>query len=123
MAYDAELADRVRTYLEAHTKLPITEKEMFSGLAFLVDDKMCVNISGENLMCRFDPALEDTIAEQRGFQPMIMKGKALKGYCYVMPDGFRNKKDFEWWLQQCLAYNPIAKPSRKKGAGRDRLKS
>ena len=46
----------------------------------MVDGKMCINVSGDNLMCRFNPALQKEIAEKTGFEPMIMKGKGLKGY-------------------------------------------
>jgi hypothetical protein len=56
---------------------------MFKGLAFLVNGKMCVNVSGDELICRFDPARDDEVAERNGFQPMIMKGEQLRGYCYV----------------------------------------
>ena len=36
---------------------------MFSGLTFMVNGKMCVNVIGENLMCRFDPKLQEEVAE------------------------------------------------------------
>lgn len=114
MAYDLKLADRVREYLAAIPKLKIKEKEMFSGVAFMVNGKMCVNVSGENLMCRIDPLERENIEERTGFIPMIMKGKDLKGYCYVSPDGFKSKKDFEYWMKLCLAFNPKAKASKKK---------
>jgi hypothetical protein len=65
---------------------------MFRGLAFIINGKMCINVSGENLMCRFNPALTEEIAEKTGFLPMIMKGKEYKGYCYIKPAGFKNKK-------------------------------
>jgi TfoX/Sxy family transcriptional regulator of competence genes len=114
MAYDTQLADRIREYLSQSDELTIEEKPMFSGLAFLVNDKMCVNVSGENMMCRFDPALHDEIAEKKGFQLMIMRGKELKGYCYVEPIGFASKKDFKYWMELCLDYNDRAKSSKKK---------
>lgn len=114
MAYDLLLADRVREYLAALTKLKIEEKKMFRGLSFLVNGKMCINVSGENLMCRFDPDLIQSIAERKGFLPMIMKGKEYKGYCYVDPTGFKNKKDFEFWINLCLDFNNKAKLSGKR---------
>jgi hypothetical protein len=86
---------------------------MFSGLAFMVNDKMCINVSGEKLMCRFDPKLIACLAEKPGFLPMIMKGKQLKGYCYVEPIGFERKKDFEFWMELCLDFNEKAKSSKK----------
>lgn len=113
MPYDIRLADRIREYLIGYTPLKIEEKEMFRGLTFMVNEKMCVCVSGENLMCRFDPALQEEVAEKNGFQPMVMKGKELKGFCFVHPEGCRSKKDFEYWLGLCLEYNGRAKSSRK----------
>lgn len=115
MAYDTKLADRVRDYLVQFPERKIEEKRMFSGLAFLVNDKMCVNVSGNNLMCRFDPALQEEVAEKRGFQPMVMKGKEMIGYCYVVPESIRSKQEFKYWLDLCLAYNDRARSSKKKG--------
>lgn len=114
MAYDTLLADKIRDLLSTHNQLTIEEKEMFRGLTFMVNDKMCLSVSGERLMCRFDPALQDEVAERKGFAPMIMKGKELKGYCYVEPFGFENKKDFSWWMNLCLSFNARAKSSKKK---------
>lgn len=114
MAYSIELADRVREFLQTIPKLKIEEKKMFRGLAFLVNGKMCVNISGDNLMCRFDPTLQEEVAERNGFQTMIMKGRELKGYCYVSEEGYKSKRDFEYWLNLCLSFNEQAKASKKK---------
>ena len=87
---------------------------MFHGLTFMVNGKMCINVSGENLMCRFDPKLQDEIAEKKGFQSMIMKGKEYKGYCYINPEGFKDKKNFEYFINVCLDYNKVSNKSKKK---------
>lgn len=118
MPYDDTLADRVREYLSEVSKAKIEEKKMFSGLAFLINGKMCINISGEKLMCRFEPALHDEIAEKTGYEPMIMRGKELSGYCYVNPDGFKTKKEFEYWIKVCLDFNDKAISSKKKSGHR-----
>jgi len=112
MAYYIELADRVRERLSEISDLEIVEKKMFSGLSFLVNGKMCINVSHDNLMCRYDPDLEEEVAERKGFLPMMMKGKQLKGYCYVEPQGFQKTEDFEYWIKICLDYNPMAKVSK-----------
>ncbi|MEO9005374.1 MAG: TfoX/Sxy family protein [Ginsengibacter sp.] len=114
MAYNVNLANRIREHLLEFSKLKIEEKKMFSGLAFLVNGKMCINVSNDNLMCRFDPALHEEVAEKNGFLPMIMKGRELKGYCYVSQEGFKKKKDFEYWINLCLDFNEIAKASKKR---------
>ena len=114
MTYDTFLVDRVREYLVQFPNIEIEEKEMFRGLSFMVNGKMCVNISGENLMCRYDPVMKLEIAERTGYLPMIMKGKEYKGYCYVEPVGFKNKEDFDFWIKLCLDFNDRAKSSKKK---------
>lgn len=114
MAYDTKLADRIREYLNAIPKIKIEEKKMFRGLTFMVNDKMCVCVSGDNLMCRFDPALQDELSGKIGFQTMVMKDRVYKGYCYVSPDGIKTKKDFEFWLSLCIDFNKNAKSSKKK---------
>lgn len=113
MAYNANLADRLGKYLHQFPKLVIVEKRMFGGLAFMVNDKMCVNVSGNKLMCRFNPNLAEELSKKKGFLPMIMKGKVYTGYCYVNPEGVQRKEDFEYWVNLCLDYNSKAKSSKK----------
>ena len=101
MAYNEKLAEKIRNTL---SEIPnVEEKKMFGGLAFLVNDKMC----------RFDPKLEDKISKKKGYQKVIMKGRIFKGYCYVEPEGFKSKKDFEFWVNLCLDFNNEAKSSKK----------
>lgn len=114
MAHNLELANRIREFLATKTKLKIEEKKMFRGLTFMVNNKMCVSVSNDNLMCRFDQTLQSEIAERKGFQSMIMKGREYKGYCYVSADGYKMKKDFEFWLHLCLTFNDKAKATRSK---------
>ncbi len=113
MAYDTKLAERIREYLKAIPKIKVEEKKMFKGLTFMVNGKMCVSVSGENLMCRFDPALQDELSNKLGFQEMIMKDRVYKGYCYISPDGIKTKKNFEFWISLCLDFNKRAKSSKK----------
>src|SRR4051812_29066911 len=105
MAYDIKLAARIREYLSQVPKIKIEEKQMFRGLTFMVNNKMCVCVSGDNLMCRFDPILQSELSGKKGFQPMIMKGKELNGYCYVTPEGIKTKNSFDFWLHTCVEFN------------------
>jgi hypothetical protein len=114
MAYDTNLVDRVREYLAEIPNIEIEEKEMFNVLNFMVNGKTCTCVSGENLMLRFDPSRQEELSEKNGYETMLMKGKEYKGYCYVNPDGFKNKNDFEFFLNLCLDFNKVAKSSRKR---------
>ena len=86
MAYDIQLADRVREHLAGIPGLETEEKIMFSVLNFIVNGKTCVCLSGTNLMLRFDPKLQEEVAEKNGYQTMLMKDKKYKGCCYINPD-------------------------------------
>lgn len=114
MAYDHKIADRVREYLNDIGGIQVEEKKMFGGLAFMVNDKMCINVGDSQLMCRFDPELTEELSTRTGFLPMVMNSKEYKGYCYVDPIGYKSKEDFEFWLKLCLDYNDKAKSSKKK---------
>lgn len=111
MAYDEKLVERLR---EALAHLPrVEEKKMFRGVTFMVNRKMCVCVSGDDLMCRFDPAMHETVSEKNGFRTMIMKGREFKGFGYVTQDAIRSKKDFDFWINLCLDFNSSAKASKK----------
>ncbi len=111
MAYNEKLADRLR---EALAHLPrVEEKKMFRGVTFMVNNKMCVSVSGEELMCRFDPTLHETVSEMNGFRTMMMKGREYKGFGYVTQDAIKSKKDFDFWINLCLEFNSKAKASKK----------
>ena len=112
MAYNEKLAVRIR---EALAHLPdVEEKKMFRGVTFMVNGKMCVSVSGDEMMCRFDPALHDITVQKKGFRTMIMRGKEFRGYGYVSEEGIKSKKDFDYWINLSLNFNKNAKATKKK---------
>lgn len=114
MAYSEELAERLRTYLQNKKVEKVTEKKMFGGLGFMVDDKMCINVKEDKLMCRYDPEKHEEIMKKKGYESMVMRGKVTKAYCYVSEEGYKTDKQFAYWVELCLEYNPKAKSSKKK---------
>lgn len=114
MAYDTNLVNKVREFLAEIPDIDIEEKEMFAVLNFMVNGKTCICVSGENLMLRFDPSRQEELSEKNGYETMLMKGKEYKGYCYINPEGFSNKKDFEYFVNLCLDYNKVSNKSKKK---------
>jgi TfoX/Sxy family transcriptional regulator of competence genes len=113
MPFDEKLADRVREIISL-THKNVEEKRMFGGLCFMVNDKMCVGVEAERLMVRFDPAKADEVMEKEGCTPMDFTGKVMKGYCFVAIDALSTKKKLEYWVNLALAYNKVAKASKKK---------
>ncbi|HVS91670.1 MAG TPA: TfoX/Sxy family protein [Mucilaginibacter sp.] len=111
MAYDEKLADRVR---EALVDVPkVIEKKMFRGVTFMVDDKMCISVSGNELMLRLDPDMTDKLIEENGTRSMVHGGKRIRGFIYISPERFNNQRDLEHWINLALEYNPKAKSSKK----------
>ena len=113
MPYSEQLACRLRTYLSQVPNITVEEKKMFRGLAFLVNDKICVNASGDNLMCRFDPELHEEMESKIGFQTVKMGGRFMKGYGYIREEGYRDTEDFQFWVNLALDFNPRARSSKE----------
>lgn len=111
MAYSEALADRVRLAL-AHIER-VEEKKMFGGLAFLVNEKMCINAGENRLMFRIDPALQEDILQREGCETVVMKGQEYKGYINVSEDAL-GSEEFDYWVGLALAFNQKAKKSKRK---------
>ena len=111
MPYDEKLAERVREALE---DIPTAEeKKMFRGITFLVNDKMCVTVSGDELMCRIDPEKQAEALKKKSSRQVVMKGKPMAGWIKVSQEGLISKKEFDYWIGLCLAFNKEAKSSKK----------
>jgi len=113
MAYSEYLADRVRGSLK-NLKSAFTEKRMFGGLSFMVDDKMCVGIIKDDLMVRVEPELQAEFMKDEGCRTMDFTKRPMPGYLYVAPEGIDMDEDLDKWVQRCLDFNPKAKSSKKK---------
>jgi TfoX/Sxy family transcriptional regulator of competence genes len=112
MAYNEKLTNRVRSML-AH--LPdIEEKKMFRGITFMVNEKMCISVGDNEIMCRIDPELHEACVAKKGCRSVVMKGREYKGYVYINEEGMKTKKDFDSWIGLALEFNKKAKASKKK---------
>jgi TfoX/Sxy family transcriptional regulator of competence genes len=112
MAANEKLVRRIREALEGVPKLK--EKTMFSGMTFMVDDKMCISVGPDRLMLRIDPGTQDELVELEGCKPVVMKGRELKGYIHVDESVLQTRKQLDYWTGLALDYNPKAKKSKKK---------
>jgi len=84
------------------------------GLAFMVDEKMCVGVVGENLMARIDPEAVNEALTKKGCKPMDFTGRPMKGFVFVEPEGIDLDEDLDYWIELALEFNPRAKASKKK---------
>ena len=87
---------------------------MMGGLTFMVKDKMCIGIIKDEMMCRIDPALQDTALEKTDCRIMDFTGRPMRGYVMVDDSGMETKKDFDYWIEMCLDFNKKAKSSKKR---------
>ena len=119
MAYNEDTAQRIREHL-FEKEVAFTEKKMFMGICFMVDDKMCIcthidKKSGEDfLLCRVGETAAEELIEQGNCLPMDMGERTMKGYVLVPEATFRASKEFSHWVELCLQFNPLAKSSKKK---------
>ena len=103
MAYDEELAQRIRTLLEDDPD--ISEKRMFGGLAFLCAGHMAVAVSGQGgLMVRVEPDETDALVAKPGAGPMEMRGRPLDGWIRVDAEAVRTTPELEAWVRRGAAY-------------------
>ena len=102
MAYDEDVADRIREAVQTETG--ITEKRMFGGLAFLVEGSMAVAVSGSGgLMVRVDPAQSDTLVSQPHVQRMVMRGRAMDGWLLVDFAALEADEALHGWVEVGVA--------------------
>ncbi len=103
MAYDEELAERIRELVASESDL--SEKKMFGGLAFLVGGNMAVAASGQGgLLVRVDPAESDTVVATTSARPMEMRGRAMAGWLRVEAEDVRTQEELAKWVELGTTY-------------------
>ena len=113
MAYDTYLEERMTRVLESK-KVGFEAKKMMGGLCYMVDDKMCFGIVGDQMMARINPDIYQDCLKEDGCSEMNFTGRSLKGFVYVDAHAIDKEDDLEKWIQLCLDFNPLAKSSKKK---------
>ncbi|MEU7714319.1 TfoX/Sxy family protein [Micromonospora chalcea] len=99
MAYDEDLANRVRELLGPEPG--ITERRMFGGLAMMLRGNMAVVVRGAGgLMIRVDPAEADSARGEPGAEATVMRGKEMRGWVTVSPDACERDADLARWVDR-----------------------
>src|SRR3954449_12340900 len=103
MAYDEDLANRIRELIGAESDL--VEKKMFGGLAFLIGGNMAVAASGQGgLMVRVEPEETDALVAKPHARRFEMRGREMDGWLRVDDDGLKTKRGLEPWVKVGAAY-------------------
>ena len=103
MAYDEDLADRIRDHLAGEA---VVEKKMFGGLAFLLGGHLCVSASGQGgLLVRVAPADSDTLLAESGAELMQMGRRApMAGWLRIAPEAVEDDAVLTRWVERGVAY-------------------
>ena len=120
MAYDVELADRIRDVLETTDELDVpsevVEKQMFGGLGFLVGGHMAVAAGSRgDLMMRVDPDRAPALLTEQHVEPMVMSGRPAEGWLRVAAEGCLEVEDLRRWVDVGLERVRQLPPKAAKG--------
>jgi TfoX/Sxy family transcriptional regulator of competence genes len=103
MAYDEELAQRIRELLAGERE--VTEKKMFGGLAFLVRGNMAIAASGQGgALVRCDPDESDSLVAKSKAETMVMRDRAMAGWLRVGSEHLRTKRELTKWVDIATTY-------------------
>jgi TfoX N-terminal domain len=103
VAYDEELAGRIRELVAGEPGL--TEQKMFGGLAFLVGGNMAVAASGQGgLLVHVDPVDGNALIATTPAEPMVMRGREMKGWLRVDSADLAGESDLAAWVERGLAH-------------------
>jgi TfoX/Sxy family transcriptional regulator of competence genes len=103
MAYDEELANRIRELIAGERG--VVEKKMFGGLGFMIGGNMAVAASGQGgLLLRCDPDDTDKLVAKPHAGPMVMRGREMQGWLRVDDEGIKTKRQLEPWVEVGVSY-------------------
>jgi TfoX N-terminal domain len=109
VAYDEDLADRIREVLSGEKGLE--EKRMFGGLAFLIHGNMAVAASGQGgLLVRVPPEDTEKLVDGKHVSAMVMAGREARGWLRVDADGVKTKRQLQAWVSRGTGYAKTLKP-------------
>jgi TfoX/Sxy family transcriptional regulator of competence genes len=100
MAYDEQLAARIRGLLADRTDL--SERKMFGGLSFMVAGHMCCGVHRDELIVRVDPERQDEALARPHARPMDLTRRPMRGFITIRPDGLDGNR-LEQWVREAVA--------------------
>ena len=113
MAYDAELADRIREPIEPEPG--VVEKKMFGGLAFLIGGNMAVAASRTGgLLARVDPGESDALLARDYVDVMVMGGRQMNNWLRVEGEAIADDAALHEWIDRCVTYARSLPPKQEK---------
>lgn len=102
VAYSEELAEKVRERLGEHPS--VVGRQMFGGIAFMVEGNMAVGVVGDDLMVRVGKEGHDEALGHAGTRVMSMGASEMKGWILVDSEVVSTEDGFERWVERGVTY-------------------
>jgi TfoX/Sxy family transcriptional regulator of competence genes len=102
MAYDEELAHRIRAVLAGESG--VSEKRMFGGLGFLINGNLAASASSHGgMLLRVDPAQTDALIAGQHAERAVMRGRPMDGWLRVAVADLSDD-EIDSWIVRGAAY-------------------
>ena len=103
MPYSEQLATRIREMMPSN--IEFNEREMFGGLAFLINGHMAIAASGKGgILVRCSPDEVDKLVQESEVEIAVMRGKKMNGWLRVSDKRLRTKKQLQKWVDIGIAH-------------------
>ena len=102
MAYDEELAERVRTALAVRPNL--TERKMFGGIGFMLSGNMAAGVIRDDLIIRLGPEERERALEEPGVRQAEMGGRPMTGFLLVSPEVTATDDGLSAWVGRAATF-------------------
>ena len=120
MAYDLELAERIRTELAGQ---PITEKKMFGGIGFMLNGNMVCGMHKNDLMLHVAAADTNALLKRPGAKPFEMRDKPMQGWVLVSADAVATQATLAKWIHVALTYAQTLPAKAAKASSKKPIKT
>jgi TfoX/Sxy family transcriptional regulator of competence genes len=97
VAYDEELAERVRDLLSA--RAGVGERKMFGSNCFLVGGNLAVCVRQDELLVRLDPQDAERAVAEDGVRVAEMGSRVMKGWVFVSAERVSDDGGLAEWVE------------------------
>lgn len=113
MAYDESLAKRIDQLIKNKKAIDpgFSRKEMFGGVAYMLNGNMCIGIHEDELIIRYDPKLDAGITTDKNVRPFDITGRPMKGWALVSSAALKGD-GLNKWLGMSLRFVKSLPPKK-----------
>ncbi len=108
MAFDTELADRIRQRLGKRKGL--TERKMFGGIGFMLSGNMAAGVHGDDLIVRLDPEEGERALDEPAVRMFDLTGRPMMGWLLVAPEATASDDGLRAWVDRGAAFADLLPP-------------